>query len=203
MKLRIACTALLAIAALAWRSDPASASATTPIVVANSNDAGAGSLRQAIIEVEAGGTIVIPASVGEITLTGGELVVNKSLTIQGAGSGQTSISGQRLSRVLRLTGAPSVTVSGVQILEGRVASSAGTETRQGGGVLVEGGSLTLSDSLLTSNTVDTTVGGGSGISEGGGVAATSAATTLVLQNTAVADNRIVAGPSGNAWGAAA
>lgn len=198
MSSRIACTVLLALAALAFSTG--AASAANPIVVANSNDAGAGSLRQAILDVEDGGTITIPASVGEIALTGGELVVNKSLTIKGAGSGQTSISGQGLSRVLRLSGAPSVMVSGVQILEGRVASTGATETRQGGGVLVEGGSLTLSNSLLVSNTVDTAVGGSSGISEGGGVAATGAATTLILQNTIVSDNRVVAGSSGNAWG---
>jgi threonine dehydrogenase-like Zn-dependent dehydrogenase len=79
-----------------------SAAAAPMEVVANGNDSGAGSLREAIAKVDPGGTIVIPASVTEIALNS-ELVVNKSLTIEGGGSSHTAINGQRNSRVLKIT----------------------------------------------------------------------------------------------------
>jgi hypothetical protein len=178
----------------------AGSAAAAPIeVVANGNDSGAGSLREAIAKVDAGGTIVIPASVGEIALSS-ELVVNKSLTIEGPGSSQTAIDGQRNSRVLKISGAPTVTISGVQILEGGIAVEGGLPIpQQGAGILLESGSLTLTEDLLVSNVVDTTVGGHSGIAEGGAIA-TAAGTALTLHDTIVSDNEALGGTGGNGWG---
>jgi hypothetical protein len=141
---------------------------------------------------------VIPASVTEIALNS-ELVVNKSLTIEGGGSSHTAINGQRNSRVLKITGAPTVAISGVQILEGQIAVEGGVIPRQGAGILLEGGSLTLTDDLLVSNVVDTTVGGHSGIAEGGAIA-TAVGTDLTLHDTVVSDNEALGGTGGNGWG---
>ena len=66
------------------------ASAAT-ITVTNGADSGAGSLRAAIAVASPGDTIVMPAL--SVSLTSGQLEINKSLTIAGAGARSTSISG--------------------------------------------------------------------------------------------------------------
>src|SRR5262249_9181423 len=63
-------------------------STCTPQVVTNTNDSGAGSVRQAIIDSCPGSTITFDPSLttggpATITLTSGELVINNSVTIQG------------------------------------------------------------------------------------------------------------------------
>ena len=59
-----------------------------PSTVTTLSDAGAGSLRQAILDTPAGGTVDFqPGLTGTITLTSGELAINKNLTI--AARGQT------------------------------------------------------------------------------------------------------------------
>ena len=59
-----------------------------PSTVTTLADAGAGSLRQAIRDTPAGGTVDFqPGLTGTITLTSGELAINKNLTI--AARGQT------------------------------------------------------------------------------------------------------------------
>src|ERR1700761_3963579 len=60
------------------------------IRVANTNDTGPGSLRQAIADAAPGDTIVVPG--GTYTLTSGALAIAKSLTISGAGASRTTIS---------------------------------------------------------------------------------------------------------------
>ncbi|HNG95990.1 MAG TPA: hypothetical protein PLB32_24520, partial [Acidobacteriota bacterium] len=57
------------------------------VVVTNGNDSGAGSLRQAITDVCAGGTITFQAGVTTVTLTSAELAISKNLTIEGGASG--------------------------------------------------------------------------------------------------------------------
>ncbi|HVV91503.1 MAG TPA: hypothetical protein VHB53_13490, partial [Solirubrobacterales bacterium] len=128
-------TAMLAMLLLAG---PAAAVPT--VVVANGNNSGPGSLRQALEDVDPGGTVRIPASVSEIALDT-ELVINKSLTIEGAGAGQTAIDAQHHSRAMLVVGFPKVTVSGVQILDGEIAAEGGTI--RGGGIFVNEGELTL------------------------------------------------------------
>src|SRR5947209_6149575 len=59
----------------------------TTITVTNTNDSGPGSLRQALIDVNDGDTINF-AVTGTITLTSGELLVNRSIAIDGPGADQ-------------------------------------------------------------------------------------------------------------------
>src|SRR5437588_4468 len=79
--------------------------ASGTITVANNNDSGPGSLRQAIAGAAAGETIVVPPNT--YTLTTGELAVAKSLAITGAGAGSTIISGGGTSRIFHTSGATS------------------------------------------------------------------------------------------------
>jgi len=57
------------------------------ITVTNSNDSGPGSLRQALVDANAGDTIAF-AVTGAIVLTSGGLVIDKEITISGPGSDQ-------------------------------------------------------------------------------------------------------------------
>ena len=65
-----------------------SAASVATFTVTNINDTGAGSLRQAIATAASGDTINFDASLNgqTITLTSGELGINKNLTITGPGA---------------------------------------------------------------------------------------------------------------------
>jgi hypothetical protein len=175
----------------------ASAAAVPAITVANNNASGAGSLRAAIGQIDLGGTITVPASIGTIGLGGAPLEIEKPMTIAGSGSGQTAISGENLSRVIQVVAKVNVTLSGLQILNGKVATP--DVKNAGGGLLANLGSLTLVNCLVTSNTVDTTGGTEGGESLGGGVAALGTA-ALTLTNTVVADNQVIGGGAGYGGG---
>lgn len=133
---------------------PTSGAAT--ITVTNTNDTGAGSLRQAIADASPGDTIVIGVS-GTIFLLSGELVISKNLTIQGKGSLQSALSAEFLSRVLSVASGATVQISGVSIREG-------VATSDGGGIN-NAGTLTLIDSIVSENAVSNSSGntGGDGI----------------------------------------
>ena len=160
------------------------AAAAPTVVVQNGNDSGAGSLRKAIEEVDPGGTIVIPASVGEISLTSGQLEIFNSLTIEGAGPGQTTISAGRHSRVIIIKGSPTVTIEGVQIAEGKLDFPG--QGVAGAGIDQTGGNVTVANSLIDENEIET---GSTGFPYGAGIAS-SGATSLTLRDTVVSDNRI-------------
>ena len=77
-------------------------------VVTTNADSGAGSLRQAIIDACPGSTITFDtagvfATPQTITLTTGELVIDKSLTIDGPGASQLTVSGNNASRVFYMS----------------------------------------------------------------------------------------------------
>jgi hypothetical protein len=104
------------------------------VTVQNNLDSGAGSLRAAIASVRNGDTIVFaPSLEGQtITLTSGELLIKRNLTIVGPGAGNLTISGNHTSRVFEVAGgARKVTLSGLTISNG-VADL-------GGGIYFQGG----------------------------------------------------------------
>ena len=59
--------------------------------VCNGNDSGSGSLRQAILNASSGDTITFAPSVTTVTLTSGELVIDKNLTITGPGANRLTV----------------------------------------------------------------------------------------------------------------
>ncbi len=138
----------LAVAVVLLAAAPANAALT----VANTNDSGAGSLRQAIAEAGPGETINVPA--GDYQLTSAELEIHRSVTIAGAGSATTTIRsiGPYRDFIIGPTGMEilNVTISGVTIRDGRAfeASAAGA------GVLAINTNLTLRDARLTGNIAD-------------------------------------------------
>lgn len=164
---------------------PAVAAANT-ITVANTNDHGPGSLRQAIIDVTPGGTILVPA--GTYTLTTAELALTKSVTISGAGASNTIVSSGGAWRVFHTSGATNtITISGLTISHGAPVPVGGIV--DGGGVFNESAALTLSNDVIANNQADADGAGGSGaggIADGGGVYSGGA---VVIHNTLLSSNR--------------
>src|SRR5438093_1286813 len=94
-----------------------------------------GTLRAAIAGAAAGDTINFAAGLGTITLTSGELVINKDLTISGPGSGQLTIQrstagGTPEFRIFNITSGL-ITISGVTVSNG-VADGDTDSLRSGG-----------------------------------------------------------------------
>src|SRR5437868_5433807 len=147
------------------------------ITVTNTNDSGAGSLRDAIANAISGDTITFAAP-GTITLTTGNLVINKNLTITGLGSNNTTISGNTASRVFNITaGGFTVNMSGMTIENGQVGGSGGginnfdstvtitncflynNHGTPGGGIYNEQGIVNINNSTISYSN-STTAGGG-------------------------------------------
>lgn len=163
------------------------------LTVANTNDSGLGSLRQAIADATPGDTINFSVT-GTITLTSGELFISKNLTISGPGASSLAISGNNSSRVFNI-GSGTVAISGLTIQNGN-ASLGGA-----GGGIDNGGTLTVTNSTLSGNSAS--AGGGivnfgaltlanstlSGNSGGSGILNSDGSTTL--------KNAIVANSGGN------
>jgi hypothetical protein len=165
------------------------AGAQATITVANDNDSGAGSLRQAISDAVSGETIVVPP--GTYTLTSGELAIAKSVTISGDGAADTTVRAGGAFRVFHTSGAGNaITISAITISDGHPLEPAGIV--EGGGVWNPDAKLTLSEVIVTNNHADTdgAAGQAGGIAAGGAIANDSGTLTLlrsqVTGNTASA-----------------
>ena len=116
-------------------------------MVTNSNDSGAGSLRDTIANASPGATIefdMTPGHVtGPITLTGGVISISQNLKIQGPGAGNLSISGNSNSGVFQLASGLDLTISGLTISGGLAAD--------GGAISNNGGTLKLVDDVFSDN----------------------------------------------------
>jgi hypothetical protein len=138
------------------------------LTVLNTADSGPNSLRAEIAQARSGDTIAFdPTLSGQtITLTTGELTINKSLNIQGPGQGQlpVTISGAGVSRVFDVNNTrANVTLTNLAIINGltvAVPSNLGNlYSGLGGGVLNLGGSLTITDCTLSGNSASRFGGG--------------------------------------------
>ncbi|MFT3746186.1 MAG: choice-of-anchor Q domain-containing protein [Pyrinomonadaceae bacterium] len=131
------------------------------VIVTNSNDDGPGSLRQAIRDAGAGGTVGFSALFSQpqtITLTTGELVVG-NINIVGPGADLLTISGNNSSSVIQVLNSGPVQISGMTITKGYVR----------GIYLPFGGRLTLDGMVVYGN---------SGSSQGSGLYGFASALTV-------------------------
>jgi hypothetical protein len=126
----------------------------------------------------------------------GDLDVTHDLKIQGAGPNTTAIEASNLSdRIFDVVGA-TVAISGVTMFGGH--------SDRGGGILNEGGNLTITDCVITGNVAVgapgsdgglDTAGGAGGAGVGGGI--DNAGGILTLIRTTVSSNRAIGGPGGS------
>ena len=127
------------------------------VVVANADDSGAGSLRQVIANAPTGDYITFSSTLFNIprtiTLTGGEIPINKNLTITGPGANLLTLSGNNTNRVFNVaSGGLNVIISGVTISNGRVGGP-------GGGVFINNSTGTFTDCAFIGNTAVGNEGG--------------------------------------------
>jgi hypothetical protein len=209
----------------------ASASAAT-FTVTTTADSGAGSLREAVASANA--TIdpdtiefAIPTSgagctagVCTITLTSGELAVNSTaaagtlLITNSTGSGNLLISGNNASRVFFVNFGANLTISGVTITKGNGrGTTVPSLAAVGGGIVNNGGTLTLTNSTVSGNTTNqgggiysngtttltnSTVSGNTASSNGGGIFNNSGTTTLTNSTVSGNMSRFFGGIENNA-----
>ncbi len=142
-------------------------------VVTSTADSGAGSLRQIITDACDASTITFNlagAGPHTITLTTGELAINKNLTIKNDSGESITISGNNASRVFNVNVGKTAAIIGLTISSGSAIN--------GGGILNDG-TLTLVNSTLTGNNA---------ASDGAGIQQTATATGLTLINTTISGN---------------
>ena len=146
------------------------------LTVTTNADSGAGSLRNAISSATSGDTITFNAGM-TVTLTSGQLTLNKNLTIDGDlddnGTADVTIDAAHNSRVLNMT-AGTVALDGLVITNGLVYGNGGAYNSLAGGdalgagINITGGTLTLSNSSITGNKAAGGGGNGGGIGYGYG-----------------------------------
>ena len=198
---------------------PADATVTisqNDFLVINTNDAGEGTLRQAVLNANAiagNDTITFNATTfataQTITLTSGQLVISSNVVVQGTGAQLLTLSGNAASRVFNINSGAIVRLSDLTATNGSTTSwggainvvggsnvtllrstvSGSTSQLNGGGIYVSGSTLNVVSSTISGNTA-TTIGGGA-ISTGTAVASE----TIYLLNSTVTGN---SAPSGGA-----
>jgi hypothetical protein len=133
------------------------------LTVTSNLDNGPGSLRADVAAAQGGDTIVFSNSLkGQtIALTTGELLLDKSLTIQGPCAGQLAISGSNVSRVFEVAAGVQVTLAGLTVRDGdgNAAVVARTGSDGEGGAILNGGTLTVSSCTIFGNSASDSGGG--------------------------------------------
>ncbi len=115
------------------------------LTVTNLLDQGAGSLRAAVASAQDGDTVQFAGGLkGQITLTTGEIAIPHSIGIDGPGADVITVSGNHASRVFDIAVMLTVDISGLTIADGSRAGD------KGGGIL-NAGTLTVANSLLSDN----------------------------------------------------
>ncbi len=168
------------------------------LIVANTNDGGAGSLREAIATAAPGDTITFSLPDHSTITLASELVVTKNLTIDGPGAAHLTISGNNTVRVLHVNGSV-LTLDGVTITAGR------NDGGQGGGIYIHDitSKLILTNSVVSGNSaasgggiftwhggtltvMNSTISGNSATGSGGGIYTQNGATTVT--NSTISGN---------------
>ncbi len=160
----------------------------TDQVVTNNNDAGAGSLRQAIIDAGDGDQITFNLSFGNETITiSSELSLTESLIIEGSnspGSGtavtvQVTTPGTSTFRVFNINASgKTITLSNMTIKGGDISGNGNVAAGFGGGIYLAAGTLTLEKATVSNSQAY----------NGGGIYVGSA--ILNLNNSSVISNTI-------------
>src|SRR6476619_7902693 len=151
------------------------------ITITNTNDSGPGSLRQALTIANDGDTIGF-AVTGTISLTSGELVIDKNIIISGPGPGLLTIARSQQAADFRIFNIPpshTAEIDGLTITGGSLVGN--------GGGISSGATLTISNCAISGNSILTTDGlqhSGAGIYNVG---------TMTIVNSTVNNNQALIG----------
>ncbi len=180
--------AMLAVGLVGPAAPPARAETR---VVANTNNVGAGSLREAIADAASGDTITFASNLSGGTIyAGSPLVLDKDLTIDGSALAEpVTLSGNGAVRVMEVMTDTAVTLHGLVIADGMADDDAGGTAPGYGGGVYSRGTLTVIDCTFSDN---------SAAMLGGAINSTGALT--VVDSTFIGNTGIEAGAIAN-WGA--
>ena len=131
------------------------------LTVTTNADSGLGSLRAEIADASSGDTIRFSNKLSgqTITLTSGELAVNKNLEINGLGAQSLAVSANGTSRVFDVSGGATLNLSGLTITGGAAELGAGIDNEAGS-------TLAITQSTLSDNEAS---GGATGNAQGGAI----------------------------------
>jgi hypothetical protein len=150
------------------------------LTVTSAADSGPGTLRAVIAQAQAGDTITFSSRLDgqTISLTGGELAIDENMTIEGPGAGLIDVDAGGKNRVFDISSASAtVTISGLTI--------SGGNSEDGGGIVDQGGTLTLTGDALSK---DEAIGVNPGDTvQGGAVEVTDSGTLNVSSSRFVED----------------
>jgi hypothetical protein len=160
-----------------------------PYYVTNLNDAGAGSLRQAILDANgnAGADIIFISVTGTISVTSG-LNINQAVTIEGPTHGLVSVdAGGGNFQIFTISSTGTVTIKRLGIKNSNLNVSTATK---GAGIFKQGGgTLELYDCTLSGNTF----AGGGLSSQGGGIHVETGGGNLTIRNCTFNANTAIVG----------
>jgi hypothetical protein len=142
------------------------------ITVTNTDDSGAGSLRQAMFDATPGTVIQFdPAIAGQTIVLSGVLKGASAYTIEGPVPKGITISGNLTTQVFEVFNNADLVLRNLSIVNGRDV--------EGAGIQIDKGTVTLDHVLVANNEAS---------ANGGGIALTDPAAQLVLVNTTVSGN---------------
>lgn len=124
------------------------------ITVSSTADSGNGTLREAILQANSGDTIRFNSSLANKTIKLKEqLVVDKSLTIDGADASNLTISGENKTRILRISYDYSdVVLRNLTFANGKAVDNDSSKTLRGGAIeLADSNTLVVENSRFTDN----------------------------------------------------
>ena len=174
--------------------------------VTNLDNAGTGSLRQAVLSANAsaGADLITfqEGLTGTIALTSGQLEIKGALTIQGPGADVLAVSGNNASRLFLANNGTTWAVSGLTLTNGKPTNTSASFNTHGGAI-VNVGNLTLTDCTVSGNAgglggaiynisgtvalTNCTVSGNSARLDGGGICSEENG-TVTLTNCTVSGN---------------
>lgn len=143
-------------------------------LVTSTADAGPGSLRSALLGAEDGTVITFdPSILGDTIRLQQELQICAEVTILGPGADLLAISGEDVTRILRVMPGSNVEISGLRLVRGN------TSEGQDGGALLSQGYTRLSHCVLTNNYA---------ADDGGAIAVINSSATIQVDSCIVIDN---------------